>query len=54
VVDQHLRQTVEDHPSIRDIITVENKNMYDEPNLDLDAVIAKFTKHVHYFGHLRK
>jgi hypothetical protein len=55
VVDQHVWRTVEDHPSIRDIIIAENsKNMHDKPNLDLDTVVAKFRKHIHYFGHLGK
>jgi hypothetical protein len=53
VVDQHVWRTVEDHSSIRDIIIAENKkNIHEQLNLDMDTVVAKFKKHVHFFGHL--
>jgi hypothetical protein len=50
VVNEYLRRIVEDNPSIHEIIIAEdNKDMHDDPYLDLDTVVAKFTKRVHYF-----
>jgi hypothetical protein len=51
VVNEYLRQTIEANPSTQIIIGENKKDMHDDPNLDLDAVITKFTKHVRYFGH---
>jgi hypothetical protein len=53
-VNEYLWQTVEANPSIQIIIAENKKDMHDDPNLDLDAVVTKFTKHVRCFGHLGK
>jgi hypothetical protein len=38
VVNEYLRRIIEDNPSIREIIIAEdNKDMHDDPYLDLDT-----------------
>ena len=41
-VNEYLRQTVEANLSIQIIIAENKKDMHDDPNLDLDAIVMKF------------